>query len=166
MPAKVQQTLMQTSLPTSDHSLMDRQEFFRLVGTSVGAIFLTRCLAGCAGSGTDEITPKPTPTQKVDFTLRLDDKANDNLNVKGGYVVANSIIVAQTKAGNFVAVSAECTHAGTQLIFKSSDDQFYCPLHLSRFDTSGNVLVGPASQPLKQYKVAPDLLARTVRVYE
>lgn len=142
---------------------MDRQEFFRLVGTGVGAIFLMRCMAGCA-TGTDE--PTPTPNQKVDFTLRLDDKANENLNVKGGYVVAKSIIVAQTKDGAFVAVSAECTHAGTQLVFKSAENQFYCPLHLSRFDTAGKVLVGPASQPLKQYNVTPDLLARTVRVYE
>lgn len=141
---------------------MDRHEFFRLVGTGIGAILLTRCMAGCVGPGDEE----PTPKQKTDFTLRLDDKANENLTVKGGYVVANNIIVAQTKDGNFVAVSADCTHAGTQLVFKSADNQFYCPLHLSRFDTSGKVLVGPASQPLTQYKVTPDLLARTVRVHE
>ncbi len=142
---------------------MPRHEFFRLVGTTIGAILLTRCMAGCASETNGD--PTPTPTQKVDFTLRLDDKANDNLNVKGGYVVINNVIVAQTKDGNFVAVSAECTHQGTQLIYKPNDNQFYCPLHLSRFDTSGKVINGPATQPLKQYLVTPNLTAGTVRVY-
>ncbi|MGF7213911.1 cytochrome b6-f complex iron-sulfur subunit [Spirosoma lacussanchae] len=155
---------MQTSSLAPDKRPIDRQHFFRLVGTGIGAILLNRCLAGCAAQGNDD--PIRPATEKLDFTLRLDDKNNENLNVNGGYVIANDVIVARTKDGNFVAVSAECTHAGTKLTFKSASDQFYCPLHLSRFDTSGKVLVGPASLPLKQYKVTPDLIARTVRVFE
>lgn len=149
---------METTLPT-----MDRQEFFRIVGTGIGAILLSRCMAGCgAGSGGD---PIPDPKQNVDFVVQLDDKANENLKVKGGYVIINNVIVAQTKDGNFVAVSAECTHQGTQLVYKSNDNQFYCPLHLSRFDTTGKVVVGPATQPLKQYTVTPNLPGGTVRVF-
>ena len=142
---------------------MDRHEFFRIVGTSVGAILLTRYVAGCAGQGGSD----PTPSQKVDFTVRLDDKDNANLKVKGGYVIANGIIIAQTKDGQFVAVSADCTctDQGTRLIFKPADNQFYCPLHLSRFDITGKVVVGPAVRPLTQYTVNPDLTAGTVRVH-
>lgn len=149
---------METTLPS-----MDRQEFFRIVGTSLGAVLLSRCMAGCgAGSGGD---PIPDPLQKVDFTVQLNEKANENLKVKGGYVIVNHVIVAQTKDGSFVAVSADCTHQGTQLVFKPTDNQFYCPLHLSRFDTAGKVIVGPATQALKQYTVVPDLAGGTVRVY-
>lgn len=144
-----------------DNALMPRHEFFRLVGTSIGAILLSRCIAGCAGAG----DPDPTPSQKVDFTLRLDDKLNANLLVKGGYVTANGVIVAQTKDGQYVAVSAACTHQGTELTYKSVENQFYCPLHLSRFDTTGKVIVGPATLPLTQYTVETNLAAGTIRVH-
>src|SRR5919202_5664108 len=154
---------METILPKSDQPTMPRQEFFRLVGTSVAAILLTRCIAGCAAQ--DSGNPTPDPSQKVDFSLPLDDKSNENLIVKGGYVVTNNIIVAQTKDGNFVAVSADCTHQGTQLVFKVNDNQFYCPLHLSRFDTTGKVVNGPAVQALIQYKTSYDQATQTVRVY-
>ena len=163
MPQKYAKTVMETTLPTMDQSTMHRQEFLRLVGTSIGAILLTRCMAGCSGQGNAD--PTPDPSQKVDFTLRLDDKANENLLVKGGYVITNGVIVAQTKDGQFVAVSADCTHEGTQLVYKSADNMFYCPLHLSRFDTSGKVVVGPATLPLTKYTTEPNLTAGTVRVH-
>ncbi len=154
---------METTLHTMDNALMPRQEFFRLVGTGIGAILLSRCLSGCASQG--NIDPTPDPTQKVDFTLHLDDKINANLLVKGGYVIANHVIVAQTKDGTYVAVSADCTHQGTELTFKPNENQFYCPLHLSRFDTNGKVIVGPATLPLTQYTVETNLGAGTVRVH-
>ncbi len=153
---------METTLPPITSATMHRHEFFRLVGTGIGAILLTRCMAGCAGDANND--PTPDPSQKVDFTLRLDDKANENLIGKGGYVIINNVIVAQTKDGQFVAVSANCTHQGTELVYKSPENQFYCPLHLSRFDTTGKVIVGPATLPLTQYTVETNLTAGTVRV--
>ena len=142
---------------------MHRHDFFRIVGTSIGAILLTRCIAGCSGQAGGD--PSPNTSQKVDFTLRLDDSANANLTVKGGYVIINDAIVAQTKDGQFIAVSANCTHQGTQLVYKSVENQFYCPLHLSRFDTTGKVVVGPAVVALTQYTVEPNLTAGTIRVH-
>jgi cytochrome b6-f complex iron-sulfur subunit len=152
---------METILSSTDQPTMPRHEFFRLVGTSIGAILLTRCMVGCSGQGNND----PTPNQKVDFTVRLDDKTNENLKSKGGYVIVNNVIIAQTKDGQFVAVSADCTHQGTQLVFKVNDNQFYCPLHLSRFDTTGKVLVGPAVQPLTQYTVDSNSSNGTLRVH-
>ncbi|GAB2569047.1 QcrA and Rieske domain-containing protein [Spirosoma areae] len=154
---------METTLTPIDSPIMPRHEFFRLVGISIGAILLTRCVAGCASQAGGD--PTPDPSQKVDFTLRLSDKANENLLKKGGYVTTNGVIVAQTKDGQFVAVSANCTHQGTELIYKSTEGQFYCPLHLSRFDTTGNVIVGPATLPLTQFTVEPNLTTGTVRVH-
>ncbi|GAB4016598.1 QcrA and Rieske domain-containing protein [Spirosoma koreense] len=146
-----------------DKASLTRHDFFRIVGTSVGAILLTHCSAGC--SKADSGDPTPTPGQKVDFTLKLADQTNENLRTKGGYVVVNDIIVAQTKDGNFIAVSANCTHQGTLLLYKPNDNQFYCPLHLSRFDSTGKVLMGPATQSLVQYTVVADTAAGTVRIH-
>jgi cytochrome b6-f complex iron-sulfur subunit len=148
---------MQNTLPT-----MDRHEFFRLVGTSVGVILLTRCSAGCSKGDAGE--PAADPDQLVDLILNLNEKGNENLKVKGGYVVIKNVIVAQTKDGKFLAVSSKCTHQGTELVYKSAENQFYCPLHLSRFDTTGKVVIGPATLPLKQYQVA-DLANGNLRVH-
>ena len=153
---------METTFPTTDQPLMDRHEFFRLVGVSVGAILLTRCVSGCAGSANPNVTPDPA--RKLDFTIDLSDKANENLATKGGYIILNDVIIAQTKAGTYVAVAANCTHQGTQLVFKPNDNQFYCPLHLSRFDTSGKVIVGPATQALQQYVVSVDAATGLLRI--
>ncbi|UFH53317.1 ubiquinol-cytochrome c reductase iron-sulfur subunit [Spirosoma sp. KNUC1025] len=141
---------------------ISRHDFFKLVGTSVGVILLTNCSMGCSAKGGGD----PTPIDRnVDFTLRLADQANENLRAKGGYVIANDIIVAQTKDGKFIAVSASCTHEGTQLTYKVADNQFYCPLHLSRFDSTGKVLMGPATQALVQFVTVADTAAGTVRIH-
>ena len=97
--------------------------------------------------------------------LNLADKANENLTVKGGYVVMNNVIIAQTKSGNFVAVSVNCTNDKTKLVFKATENQFYCPLDLSRFDTTGKVISGPATLPLTAYKIEPNATAGTLVVH-
>ncbi len=162
MPQKYAKTAMETTFPLNSTTTMHRQEFLQLVGTGIGAILLTRCVAGCAGQA--EKDPTPNPSQKVDFTLRLADKVHENLLVKGGYVIVNKVIIAQTKDGEFVAVSANCTHQGTILTYKSTENQFYCPLHLSRFDTLGKAIVGPATLPLTRFAVETNRTTGTIRV--
>lgn len=145
---------------------MDRHAFFRLVGTSVGAILLTRCASGCAGPNNPDPAAAngPNSGRIIDFTINLNDKVNENLRTKGGYVIINDMIVAQTKDGQYVAVAANCTHQGTQLVYKPADNQFYCPLHLSRFDAMGKVVVGPATQALRQYVVVVETATGLLRV--
>ncbi|WP_198174804.1 QcrA and Rieske domain-containing protein [Spirosoma arboris] len=154
---------METTLPATDQPTIDRQEFLKLVGTSIGALILTRCMAGCSGQSNAD--PTPNQTQKVDFTLSLDDNANQNLLVKGGSVIVDNVIVVQTKDGKYVAVSANCTHEGTKLVYKGADNQFYCPLDLSRFDINGKVVSGPAKLPLTQYIIESNFTAGTLRVH-
>ena len=158
---KIRENVMETTFLPADRPTIPRHEFFRLVGTSIGAILLTRCMAGCSGQSDGN----PTPNQNVDFTLGLSDKANENLLVKGGYLIVNDIIVAQTKTGEYVAVSANCTHQGTQLVYRPSENQFYCPLHLSRFDTAGKVINRPATTPLTRYTVESNPTAGTLRIH-
>lgn len=144
---------------------LTRQDFFRLVGTSLGVILLTQSSNACNSHGGD---PTPVDEQAVDFTLQFTDKANENLLTKGGYVVANNIIVAQTKTGDFIAVAANCTCAtpGTLLTYKPANDQFYCPLHLSRYDSTGKVIpnTGPATKSLVQYQTLVDKAGGSVRI--
>lgn len=155
---------------------MDRKEFLSLVGTSVGAIILQSCISGC--SKNEPITPAPSPgtggtggtggggTTTVDLTLILTEAANSALQNNGGFIFRSGIIIARTNAGNFVAVSQACTHAGTTVEFQPNNDQFFCNNHGSRFGLNGAVANGPAMQPLKAYQTTFNAAQNTLRVFE
>ena len=70
-------------------------------------------------------------------------------------------------ASAVVAVDATCTHLGFTVSWGAGAapspttcapyaDGFWCSAHCSRFDASGNVLAGPATQPLKRYTLSFD----------
>lgn len=138
---------------------MDRKEFLGLVGQGAASAFFMGCLAACSkGSITS-----PTSNKNVDFTLDLTSSQYKSLQTNGGYIYKEGIIVAKTINGDYVAVSAICTHAGTYVQYTASNNSFYCPSHGSDFTTSGSVINGPAYIPLKQYKTA--LSGNSLRVY-
>ena len=58
-------------------------------------------------------------------------------------------------SGKFCATQARCTHRGGQLTQGKFDGSTVtCPLHGSQFNVcSGNVLRGPATDPLMTYRV-------------
>src|SRR3954452_9621340 len=64
----------------------------------------------------------------------------DGLGKKGVYRDAD---------GALHAVSLRCTHLGCLLRFNSAERSWDCPCHGSRFDIDGNVLEGPAVEPLE-----------------
>jgi cytochrome b6-f complex iron-sulfur subunit len=102
-------------------------------------------------------------TSPVDFTLDLNASSNAALKNNGGYVVTNSVIVARTSSGNYIAVQAACTHQGTTLQYDNSNNRFHCPNHGSNFSTSGAVINGPASSSLTQYNT--ELNGTSLRVF-
>ncbi|WP_162128219.1 QcrA and Rieske domain-containing protein [Flavobacterium phycosphaerae] len=128
---------------------MTRKDFFAKVGFGAAVVLVPTCIGGLASScsGEDEGSPTPAPTN-VDFTL---DISTGTLAVNGGFLVHSGIVVARTNTGEFLAVSASCTHQGTNVNYNASGNKFICPNHGAQFNSTGVVTQGPASSNLTQY---------------
>ncbi len=138
---------------------MTRKEFFARVGFGAAGILLPACVAGLATSCSDEGTSS-SPPSNIDFTV---DISSGDLAINGGYMVTQRIVIARTSTGDFIAVSASCTHEGTNVNYNSSGNKFVCPNHNAEFSITGTVTKGPANSNLKQYKTA--LTGNTLRIY-
>ncbi|MBG6111396.1 cytochrome b6-f complex iron-sulfur subunit [Flavobacterium sp. CG_9.10] len=142
---------------------MNRKDFFAKVGFGAAAALLPACIAGiassCSSDSSSTSTPVPAPAS-VDFIL---DVSTGSLNANGGFLVTNGIVVARTNLGTFIAVSASCTHEGTNVNYNVSNNNFVCPNHNAKFSSTGVVTQGPASTNLKQYNTS--LTGNTLRVY-
>lgn len=128
---------------------MTRKEFIEQVGGGAVGLFFVVCAAGCRKKTTT--SPSPQGPSNVNFTI---DISSGPLSANGGYIVQNGVIVGRTSTGSFVAIAAACTHEGVTLQYSSSGNKFTCPGHGAQFDTSGNVLQGPATVPEKKYNTS------------
>lgn len=155
-----------TTLPVET---IDRKEFMKQVGMSVGGILLLSCLGAC----TETEIPDPMPGgggDKVDFTLNL--ASNASLAKPGGFAInrTDNVIVAQTLAGDFIAVQSKCTHEGTELQYQANNKLFFCNNHSSRFNEQGGIINGPSTgasiTALKKYKTSFDATGNTLRIFE
>ena len=143
---------------------MDRKEFISQVGLGAASLLFINCIGGCSKNvDTPNPTPPPPPPTGVDFTIDLSASSSSSLNTPGGFIYMNSIIVAKTTAGSFLAVSQACTHEGTSVTYQAGGDRFFCPNHGSTFRNTGAVLNGPANRPLTQYKTS--LSGNNLRVF-
>lgn len=123
---------------------IDRKTFIALTGSAAAGLLLSACLGGCK----KEDTSAP---QNVDFTLDLTLPENASLRNNGGSRVVSGVIVARTNAGQYIAVSARCTHEGTTVEFQGGNNRFRCPNHGATFNLEGGNTGGPANRPLQRY---------------
>lgn len=65
-------------------------------------------------------------------------------------------VVLQPKPGEFVALTAVCTHLGCIVKWVNDKQEFLCPCHGGRFSTSGQVLGGPPPKDLESFNVQLD----------
>lgn len=143
---------------------ISRREFFTKTAQGAALIavpaVLGSVLESCnqanpasAGSSSGLQTINVTPSNNV-ITLNID--STSPLASTGSAALLkyqNSYLLVDHPAQNtFNALSAICTHQGCIITdYDSSSQQFVCPCHGSRFNTTGQVTKGPAGSPLSKY---------------
>jgi cytochrome b6-f complex iron-sulfur subunit len=60
-------------------------------------------------------------------------------------------VVLQLDPGEFIALSAVCTHLGCIVNWRPEEEIFFCPCHAGKFSRTGQVLGGPPPTPLSSY---------------
>ncbi len=110
--------------------------------TAAAAWPLARFLAPAGGGGSDQVL---VPRGAV--------KAGEAhfFSYRGKPVVA-----LQPKPGEYLALSAVCTHLGCVVQWEAAKEEFLCPCHGGRFAVNGTVLSGPPPQPLASLPVMID----------
>lgn len=126
---------------------MTRKEFIAQIGAGAALLLVPACISGLSSCKKKDQKKART----VDFTLSI---ASGPLATNGGALINDGVIVARTMDGSFIAIDAACSHEGTNINYVSSSNSFKCPNHGATFDANGNVLQGPASTSLQDYKTS------------
>ena len=133
---------------------MERKEFIKtcgvaLVGLPFASLLLTSCQSIYYASSNIEKNRIVVPLSEFKIIKKNRTTYRDFVMVR----TANQdfpICLYKTANGDYIASLMKCTHRGCEL---NVGGGFYsCPCHGSEFDTSGNVLEGPADENLKTYK--------------
>ncbi|MBN2085270.1 MAG: Rieske (2Fe-2S) protein [Anaerolineales bacterium] len=144
---------MQANHHHRSNQKINRREFLKTLAASGGAAALAALLAGCGeavptGAGTDSA---------AGVTLDLAAPENQSLAAVGGALAigANSLdpkgmLLYRMNESTVLVFSRRCTHQGC-VMGEFKDGVALCPCHGSQFDTTGNVVKGPATDALKTY---------------
>lgn len=78
-------------------------------------------------------------------------RAEYRFELKGKEMTASVLIV--NHEGTIYALSPVCTHLGCLVNYNRHKNEFICPCHGGKYDTSGKVISGPPPGPLTRLPV-------------
>ncbi|MDJ0974140.1 MAG: ubiquinol-cytochrome c reductase iron-sulfur subunit [Planctomycetota bacterium] len=134
-----------------EHLEDDRAGAVKKTRRSFISWFSVGALAVCAGVMTlfNLIFLKPRVSQGAASKFRIGKPENY---ASGSVVEMKEAKVVVRRDGNRIAaISTICTHLGCTV--NSTDVGFECPCHGSIYDLQGDVVAGPAPEPLAWYRV-------------
>ena len=152
-------------------SVQTRRDFCVRTCQAVSLLTLGAVIPACGGSSTSPTNSAPAlPTvggSLAGRTLTITVATGSPLaNVGGAAMVSASTgtyLVARTSQSAVTAVTAVCTHEGCAVTGFDSG-HYVCPCHGSTFTTSGTVVQGPASSPLRQFPATFDAASNVVTI--
>jgi nitrite reductase/ring-hydroxylating ferredoxin subunit len=124
-----------------------RRRVMKTVGVAGTAAVVGTSVAATSGCSPEE--EEAAPTQDASLP-------SSDVPVGSGTVIDDTYVVTQPKKGEFFAFSSVCTHQGCQ-VKRVTEEAIICPCHSTNFSvTTGEVLSGPAEEPLPKYEVTED----------
>ena len=138
---------------------MDRRAFIHELKLPIMATCAI-CLGSCAkddittpgggNTGGNNTGGNTTNSFKVDLTKELQ--------AVGSFIFNDKIIVVRLATGSvpssFVALQRACTHQGSDVNWNASKNEFICPNHGARFNTSGQNIGGQSTSALPVYAIS------------
>lgn len=141
---------------------MNRREFVTWVGIGGLASYLPVVLAACSPNQTQSNTETANSTdttsagtgefQSVGTVEQL--KSNGGQILDKAFATGGVLVVADpADLSKLSAVNPTCTHRNCTVSWQSDEKVLLCPCHNSKFSPDGQVINGPATEPLPQYEV-------------
>lgn len=143
---------------------MKRRKFIILFGAGTTLpLVIGACNNPTSSNATTNISATPATTSvtpdNTTTTAMNDDFQKvcsvEQLNSKGMCLVEKTsmgdVLVVKDQANNLIAVNPKCTHKGCTVEWRATNQTFNCPCHDSNFGKDGNVISGPAKEPLGKY---------------
>jgi len=113
-------------------------------------------LSGFAGTALAYLSPRRDSAATSDFITGRDgvlrpDAIGENRGVVGRSRLGKILVIR--KGNRLFGLQARCTHLGCTVGWDGVAQQVECPCHGACFDIRGQVLRGPARQPLAQIEL-------------
>ena len=126
---------------------MERRRFFRNFAVG-GSLLLTAPVLfnSCSDDSSDD-------NNNTSNTIDLTSPDYAALKTVGGFAYKGDIIIIRSTDTVYLALSKVCTHQSCDVIYNKDTKDIPCPCHGSKFTTTGAVVTGPATSPLKKYSV-------------
>lgn len=150
-----------------EHDEFTRKDFLRTAGSVALFAYLGISFTACSSpTDSDSNTPGPGPSPPPGSTgitingnqviVDLNNSSNERLRNSGGWLlITQAQVIAVNVDGTTIrAFSSVCTHEGCSTNWQFSGGIFECTCHGSRFNTSGQVVRGPALTNLPEYAVS------------
>lgn len=178
---------------TTQKETMKRGEFLRSLSLGTSTLMAFYCMGTMTSCSTGDMDPLTTTTPTtptnpttgtgtgtgnttgftgnattsagaITFTLDLTNATYSKLKTAGSYMIVGDLIVALSTTSTYAALSKVCTHEGTTVQYRSSENDIYCANHGSEFKLTGAVDKGPAVAALKAYKAVLSTDGNTLTV--
>lgn len=147
--------------PNSGTLSNSRRKFIEKAGlTAVMSTFGVSFFTSCSSTDEDDINPSNTNNggnastgiTVSGSTIVVDLEVQTRLASAGGWLlIGNAATLVANINGTYVALTSVCTHTGCADNWSFSNSRFTCTCHGSVFNSSGDVIQGPANSPLKQF---------------
>ena len=113
-------------------------------------------LSGFVGTALAYLSPRRSRAVASDFIVGRDgvlrpDAIGENRGVVGRSRLGKILVIRRDD--KLVGLQATCTHLGCTVVWDSATQQVECPCHGACFDIRGQVLRGPATEPLVQIEL-------------